>query len=63
MSLSMRAPLLLIAAFAWQAGEEGGAIVAFASDHTTGNFPTVLRRALSRRILANVNPDQSTPDG
>jgi 3-oxoacyl-[acyl-carrier protein] reductase len=69
-AINARASLLLIAAFARQAGEDGGAIVAFTSDHTTGNLPygaskgaldriviSAARELGSRRISANVvNP-------
>lgn len=38
-AVNARASLLLIAAFARQAEDTGGAVVAFTSDHTTGNLP------------------------
>ena len=38
-AVNARASLLLIAAFARQAKDSGGAVVAFTSDHTTGNLP------------------------
>ncbi|MCS3441948.1 SDR family oxidoreductase [Microbacterium phyllosphaerae] len=69
-AVNARASLLLIAAFARQAGEDGGAIVAFTSDHVTGNLPygaskgaldrlviSAARELGPRRISANVlNP-------
>jgi 3-oxoacyl-[acyl-carrier protein] reductase len=69
-AVNARASLLLIAAFARQAPAEGGAIVAFTSDHTTGNLPygaskgaldriviSAARELGPRRISANVvNP-------
>lgn len=38
-AVNARASLLLIAAFARQIPDDGGAIVALTSDHTTGNLP------------------------
>ncbi len=69
-AVNARASLLLIAAFARQVGDDGGAIVAFTSDHTTGNLPygaskgaldriviSAARELGPRRISANVvNP-------
>jgi len=69
-AVNARASLLLIAAFARQVDSSGGAIVAFTSDHTTGNLPygaskgaldriviSAARELGSRRISANVvNP-------
>jgi len=69
-AVNARASLLLIAAFARQIPEEGGAIVALTSDHTTGNLPygaskgaldriviSAARELGGRRISANVvNP-------
>jgi 3-oxoacyl-[acyl-carrier protein] reductase len=69
-AVNARASLLLIAAFARQAPDAGGAIVAFTSDHTTGNLPygaskgaldriviSAARELGPRRISANVvNP-------
>lgn len=69
-AVNARASLLLIAAFARQAGEGGGAIVALTSDHVTGNLPygaskgaldrlviSAARELGPRRISANVlNP-------
>lgn len=69
-AVNARASLLLIAAFARQAGETGGAIVALTSDHVTGNLPygaskgaldrlviSAARELGPRRISANVlNP-------
>src|SRR5699024_6093449 len=39
LAVNARASLLLIAAFARQVDASGRAIVAFTSDHTTGNLP------------------------
>lgn len=69
-AVNARASLLLIAAFARQIPEDGGAIVALTSDHTTGNLPygaskgaldriviSAARELGARRISANVvNP-------
>lgn len=69
-AVNARASLLLIAAFARQVSDTGGAIVAFTSDHTTGNLPygaskgaldriviSAARELGPRRISANVvNP-------
>lgn len=69
-AVNARASLLLIAAFARQVSDTGGAIVAFTSDHTTGNLPygaskgaldriviSAAREFGPRRISANVvNP-------
>jgi 3-oxoacyl-[acyl-carrier protein] reductase len=69
-AVNARASLLLIAAFARQVDDTGGAIVAFTSDHTTGNLPygaskgaldrivvSAARELGPRRISANVvNP-------
>jgi len=53
MAVNARASLLLIAAFARQAGDGGGAIVAFTSDHTTGNLPYgASKGALDRIVIA-----------
>jgi 3-oxoacyl-[acyl-carrier protein] reductase len=43
--------MLLIAAFARQAGPAGGAIVAFTSDHTTGNLPYGASKGALDRIV------------
>jgi 3-oxoacyl-[acyl-carrier protein] reductase len=52
-AVNARASLLLIAAFARQAPAEGGAIVAFTSDHTTGNLPYgVSKGALDRIVIS-----------
>jgi 3-oxoacyl-[acyl-carrier protein] reductase len=70
LAVNARATLLLIAAFARQVDASGGAIVAFTSDHTTGNLPygaskgaldriviSAARELGPRRISANVvNP-------
>lgn len=69
-AVNARASLLLIAEFARQVPSGGGAIVAFTSDHTTGNLPygaskgaldriviSAARELGPRRISANVvNP-------
>ncbi len=69
-AVNARASLLLIAAFARQVPEAGGAVVALTSDHTTGNLPygaskgaldriviSAARELGSKRISANVvNP-------
>lgn len=69
-AVNARASLLLIAAFARQAGPDGGAVIALTSDHVTGNLPygaskgaldriviSAARELGPRRISANVlNP-------
>lgn len=50
-AVNARASLLLIAAFARQAPEEGGAIVALTSDHTTGNLPYGASKGALDRIV------------
>jgi 3-oxoacyl-[acyl-carrier protein] reductase len=50
-AVNARASLLLIAAFARQAPEGGGAIVAFTSDHTTGNLPYGASKGALDRIV------------
>ena len=50
-AVNARASLLLIAAFARQIGEAGGAIVAFTSDHTTGNLPYGASKGALDRIV------------
>ena len=50
-AVNARASLLLIAAFARQADETGGAIVAFTSDHTTGNLPYGASKGALDRIV------------
>lgn len=53
LAVNARASLLLIAAFARQAGDSGGAVVAFTSDHTTGNLPYgVSKGALDRIVIS-----------
>ncbi len=53
MAVNARASLLLIAAFARQAAPTGGAIVAFTSDHTTGNLPYgASKGALDRLVIS-----------
>lgn len=52
-AVNARASLLLIAAFARQVGEDGGAIVALTSDHVTGNLPYgASRGALDRLVIS-----------
>lgn len=51
MAVNARASLILIAAFASQIGEEGGAIVAFTSDHVTGNLPYGASKGALDRIV------------
>lgn len=50
-AVNARASLLLIAAFARQIPPAGGAIVAFTSDHTTGNLPYGASKAALDRIV------------
>lgn len=50
-AVNARASLLLIASFARQAPETGGAIVAFTSDHTTGNLPYGASKGALDRIV------------
>ncbi|MFK0402594.1 SDR family oxidoreductase [Microbacterium sp. NPDC090225] len=50
-AVNARASLLLIAAFARQVGPEGGAVVAFTSDHTTGNLPYGASKGALDRIV------------
>lgn len=52
-AVNARASLLLIAAFARQVDDTGGAIVAFTSDHTTGNLPYgASKGALDRVVIS-----------
>lgn len=51
MAVNARASLLLIAAFAGQLDAESGAIVAFTSDHTTGNLPYGASKGALDRIV------------
>lgn len=52
-AVNARASLLLIAAFARQAGEGGGSIVALTSDHVTGNLPYgASKGALDRLVIS-----------
>ena len=51
MAVNARASLLLIAAFARQVPSGGGSIVAFTSDHTTGNLPYGASKAALDRIV------------
>ncbi|MGC0368657.1 SDR family oxidoreductase [Microbacterium sp. SLBN-111] len=50
-AVNARATLLMIAAFARQADATGGAIVAFTSDHTTGNLPYGASKGALDRIV------------
>ncbi|GEB96374.1 MULTISPECIES: SDR family oxidoreductase [Microbacterium] len=50
-AVNARASLLLIASFARQVGPAGGAIVAFTSDHTTGNLPYGASKGALDRIV------------
>nr|WP_154923485.1 SDR family oxidoreductase [Microbacterium testaceum] len=50
-AVNARATLLMIAAFARQIDETGGAIVAFTSDHTTGNLPYGASKGALDRIV------------
>lgn len=50
-AVNTRASLLLIAAFARQVPADGGAIVAFTSDHTTGNLPYGASKGALDRIV------------
>ena len=51
MAVNARASLLLVTAFARQIDKSGGAIVAFTSDHTTGNLPYGASKAALDRII------------
>ncbi|MBQ1444864.1 MAG: SDR family oxidoreductase [Renibacterium sp.] len=52
-AVNARASLLLIAAFARQVPDGGGAIVALTSDHTTGNLPYgASKGALDRMVIS-----------
>ena len=50
-AVNARATLLLIAAFARQVPEGGGAVVALTSDHTTGNLPYGASKGALDRIV------------
>ena len=50
-AVNARASLLLIAAFARQVPDDGGAIVALTSDHTTGNLPYGASKGALDRIV------------
>lgn len=50
-AINTRASLLLIAAFARQVPDDGGAIVAFTSDHATGNLPYGASKGALDRIV------------
>lgn len=51
LAVNARATLLMISAFARQVDETGGAIVAFTSDHTTGNMPYGASKGALDRIV------------
>ena len=70
-AVNARATLLLIAAFARHVDADGGAIVAFTSDHTTGNLPYGASKGALDRIVISAaresgrgryRPTSSTPD-
>jgi hypothetical protein len=70
LAVNARATLLLISAFARQVDETGGAIVAFTSDHTTGNLPYGASKGALDRIVISAarerresGPDQHRLDG
>jgi len=50
-AINARASLLLIAAFARQVPQAGGVVVAFTSDHTTGNLPYGASKGALDRIV------------
>ncbi|QEW02576.1 SDR family oxidoreductase [Microbacterium lushaniae] len=50
-AVNARASLLLLAAFARQVPESGGAVVALTSDHTTGNLPYGASKGALDRIV------------
>ncbi|GEA79624.1 SDR family oxidoreductase [Cellulomonas uda] len=50
-AVNARASLLLIAAFARQAPDDGGVVVALTSDHTTGNLPYGASKGALDRIV------------
>lgn len=50
-AVNARATLLMIAAFARQVDADGGAVVAFTSDHTTGNLPYGASKGALDRIV------------
>ncbi|GAB3601029.1 SDR family oxidoreductase [Microbacterium tumbae] len=53
LAVNARASLLLIAAFARQIPDTGGAVVALTSDHTTGNLPYgASKGALDRLVIS-----------
>lgn len=55
-AVNVRASWLLIAAFARQLPESGGAVIALTSDHTVGNLPYgVTKGALDRLVLASAH--------
>jgi len=51
LAVNARASLLLIAAFARQIPGDGGAVIAFTSDHTTGNLPYGASKGALDRIV------------
>lgn len=52
-AVNARASLLMIAAFARQAGDDGGVIIALTSDHVTGNLPYgASKGALDRLVIS-----------
>lgn len=52
-AVNARASLLMIAAFARQAGSDGGVILALTSDHVTGNLPYgASKGALDRMVIS-----------
>lgn len=52
-AVNARASLLLMAAFARQAGSDGGVILALTSDHVTGNLPYgASKGALDRMVIS-----------
>jgi 3-oxoacyl-[acyl-carrier protein] reductase len=55
-AVNVRAPWLLIAAFARQLPDGGGSVIALTSDHTVGNLPYgVTKGALDRLVLASAH--------
>lgn len=55
-AVNVRAPWLLLAAFARQLPPTGGSVVALTSDHTVGNLPYgVTKGALDRLVLASAH--------
>ncbi len=55
-AVNVRAPWLLVAAFARQLPAAGGSVVALTSDHTVGNLPYgATKAALDRLVLASAH--------